>query len=102
MIDIDEQERAAVSLQDKKRQAAAHMIRPSFAHRRRGCKFCEEKELVIDYKDVALLKKYTSDMGKIIGRRKTGLCAKHQRAIARAVKRARFMALMPYRVQVEI
>lgn len=53
---------------------------------------------VIDYKDVAKLKKFVSERGKILPRRVTGACAKHQRAITLAVKRARHIALMPYTV----
>ena len=51
---------------------------------------------VIDYKDVETLKKYTTDRGKILPKRITGTCAIHQRAVTRAIKRARIVALMPY------
>ncbi|MBQ6133953.1 MAG: 30S ribosomal protein S18 [Lachnospiraceae bacterium] len=65
-------------------------------HRRRKvCIFCGN-EAVIDYKDTELLKKYVSERGKILPRRVTGNCAKHQREITTAIKRARHMALMPY------
>ncbi|HNT30521.1 MAG TPA: 30S ribosomal protein S18 [bacterium] len=77
------------------------MIRPTLGYKRRGCKFCKEREKTVDYKDVATLKRYTTDMGKIVGRRKSGLCAKHQRQVAQAIKRARYMALMPFTVKVE-
>jgi small subunit ribosomal protein S18 len=86
---------------DARKHAAMGMIRPTFSYKKRGCKFCEDKDVEIDYKDVSTLKKYTTDVGKIIGRRKSGLCAKHQRAIANAIKKARFMALMPFTVHVE-
>jgi small subunit ribosomal protein S18 len=59
------------------------------------CAFCVEK-LEIDYKDISRLRKYISDRGKIEPRRRTGVCAKHQRRLALAVKRARFLALLPY------
>ena len=65
-------------------------------HRRRKvCVFCG-KDNVINYKDTATLKKYISERGKILPRRITGNCAKHQRALTVAIKRARHVALMPY------
>ena len=65
-------------------------------HRRKKvCVFCG-KDNVIDYKDVNKLKRYISERGKILPRRITGNCAKHQRALTVAVKRARHMSLMPY------
>ena len=51
---------------------------------------------VVDYKDVALLKRYLSERGKILSRARTGVCTKHQRAITRGIKRARFVALLPF------
>ncbi|MBP5242635.1 MAG: 30S ribosomal protein S18 [Clostridia bacterium] len=67
------------------------------APRRKVCAFCQEKVEVIDYKDVARLKKYVAESGKILPRRMTGTCAKHQRALAYAIKRARVLALLPFR-----
>lgn len=67
------------------------------APRRKVCVFCQEKVEVIDYKDVARLKKYVSEGGKILPRRMTGTCAKHQRTLAYAIKRARVLALLPYK-----
>ncbi len=65
--------------------------------RRKVCQFCHDRVREIDYKDAArFLKRYISDRGKIEPRRKTGTCAKHQRALSRALKQARFMALLPY------
>ena len=64
--------------------------------RRRVCNFCVDKINHIDYKQVDVLKRNLTDRGQIRARRKSGLCAKHQRRLARAVKRARFMALLPY------
>ena len=65
-------------------------------HRRKKvCVFCG-KDNVIDYKDVNKLKRYISERGKILPRRITGNCAKHQRALTVAIKRARHVALMPY------
>ena len=63
--------------------------------RKKVCVFCG-KDNAIDYKDTAKLKRYVSERGKILPRRITGTCAKHQRAITVAVKRARHVAIMPY------
>ncbi|MFZ5801346.1 MAG: 30S ribosomal protein S18 [Candidatus Omnitrophota bacterium] len=64
--------------------------------RRKFCRFCREEkgDGVIDYKDLARLTKFLTDRGKIVSRRITGTCAKHQRQVARAIKRARFLALI--------
>ncbi len=64
--------------------------------RRKVCNFCVDKSTGIDYKDVAKLKKFLTEKGKILPRRMTGVCAKHQRELAVAIKRARQMALLPY------
>lgn len=64
--------------------------------RRKVCYFCAEKIDHIDYKDVNLLRRYVSDKGKIRPRRVTGNCAQHQKKLAKAVKNAREMALIPY------
>lgn len=64
--------------------------------RRKVCNFCMEKSEFIDYKDIAKIRKYTSESGKILPRRMTGICAHHQRELAVAIKRARQMALIPY------
>lgn len=61
------------------------------------CAFCAEKSETIDYKNVAKLRKYMTEKGKIIPRRTTGVCAAHQRELTNAIKRARVMALLPYR-----
>ncbi len=66
--------------------------------RRRGCKFCSDEAIKIDYKDASLLKYFITDRGKLVPRRLSGNCAKHQRAIATAVNRARMIALMPFSV----
>jgi small subunit ribosomal protein S18 len=59
------------------------------------CSFCVDKS-AIDYKNIAQLRKFVSERGKIEPRRRTGVCAKHQRRLALAIKRARFLALLPY------
>ena len=64
--------------------------------RRKVCQFCVEKVQHIDYKDVTRLRRFTSERGKILPRRMTGTCAKHQRQLSTAIKRARTIALMPY------
>lgn len=64
--------------------------------RRKVCNFCVEKTEYIDYKDVAKLRKYLTESGKILPRRMTGVCSAHQRELAVAIKRARQMALIPY------
>ena len=64
--------------------------------RRKVCAFCVDKAQSIDYKDVNKLKRYISERGKILPRRITGNCAKHQRALTVAIKRARHVAIMPY------
>jgi small subunit ribosomal protein S18 len=66
--------------------------------RKRVCRFCADKTLTIDYKDSQLLKYFITDRGKIIPRRISGNCAKHQRKVALAVRRSRMIALMPYTV----
>ena len=67
--------------------------------RKKVCNFCVDSIDEIDYKDVEKLKRYISDKGKILPRRATGACAKHQRDITLEVKRARHIALLPYTVQ---
>ena len=64
--------------------------------RPKTCQFCADKSLSIDYKKVDMLKRFVTDEGKIRPRRQTGNCARHQRALATAVKRARHIALLPY------
>ncbi|GAC1388511.1 MAG: 30S ribosomal protein S18 [Vulcanimicrobiaceae bacterium] len=64
--------------------------------KRKPCSFCAEKVLDINYKDVGRLKKYVSERGKILPRRISGNCAKHQRALTVAVKRARVIAFLPF------
>ena len=62
----------------------------------RVCQFCTDHNVVIDYKQVELLRRYVTEEGKIRPRRQTGTCARHQRALARAIKRARHLALLNY------
>ena len=64
--------------------------------RRKVCAFCVDKVETVDYKDVAKLRPYLSERGKIVPRRVTGTCARHQRQLTVAIKRARHLALLPY------
>ena len=70
--------------------------RPNKKGRRKVCAFCVDKVEYIDYKDVNRLNKFTPDRAKILPRRVTGTCAKHQRELTTAIKRARQVALLPY------
>lgn len=83
---------------NKEDRGDAPRRRPNIRRRKKVCIFCGEKAQKIDYKDVNTLKRYISERGKILPRRITGTCAKHQRAITTAIKRARHIALMPYSV----
>ncbi len=70
--------------------------RRKFFHRRKVCRFCADSSLEINYKDVNMLRYFISERAKIIPRRISGTCAKHQRELARAIKRSRSIALLPY------
>lgn len=65
-------------------------------HRRKVCRFCADSSLVIDYKDIKTLRYFTTERGKIIPRRISGNCARHQRELTTAIKRARNIALLPF------
>ncbi len=65
--------------------------------KKKVCAFCVDKTEVIDYKDANKLRKYITEKGKIIPRRQTGTCSTHQRELATAIKRARIMALLPFK-----
>ena len=67
--------------------------------RRKVCAFCVDKIEYIDYKDINRLRRFTNERGKILPRRMTGNCAKHQRQLSEAIKRARAIALLPYTVE---
>jgi len=73
--------------------------RRRFVRRPRLCQFCAEKMKSLDYKQSDVLKRSVTEQGKIRSRRETGTCAKHQRILAKAVKRARHMALLPFKVE---
>ncbi len=68
-------------------------------NKQRHCGFCIRGVRAVDYKDSNALRRYTSSYGKIVPRRRSGVCAKHQRMLSEAIKRARTMALLPYVVK---
>jgi small subunit ribosomal protein S18 len=70
--------------------------RPQRFIRRKVCRFCVDKVDKVDYKDINRLKKFVTDRGKIIPRRITGTCARHQRQVTEGIQRARYIALLPY------
>ncbi|MDI3299641.1 MAG: 30S ribosomal protein S18 [Bacillota bacterium] len=72
------------------------MARKDRRRRRKVCNFCVDKIATVDYKDVGRLRRYLSERGKILPRRITGNCARHQRQLTRSIKRARLMALLPF------
>lgn len=76
----------------EKQEHFNHYRRP----RKKVCAFCADKNSKIDYKDVNKLRRYLSERGKIVPRRVSGLCARHQRELTTAIKRARQLALLPY------
>lgn len=72
------------------------MARDRRRRRRKVCSFCVDKAKFVDYKEAPKLRRYLTERGKIIPRRISGNCAGHQRQLTRAIKRARFLALLPY------
>ncbi|MDZ7611460.1 MAG: 30S ribosomal protein S18 [Candidatus Moranbacteria bacterium] len=62
----------------------------------KSCYFCSNKINVVDYKDVILLRKHINTVGKLLPRKRTGVCSKHQRVVSKAVKRARIIGLLPF------
>ena len=66
---------------------------------KKKCRFCKQKIDSIDYKDINLLKRYTTPSAKILGSRASGNCARHQALLSRAIKRARYLALLPYTIK---
>jgi small subunit ribosomal protein S18 len=81
---------------DRERKPRAGAAKPLKKGKKKYCQFCADKTDYIDYKDIALLRKFVSDRGKIRARRVTGNCSQHQRRVATAVKNAREMALLTY------
>lgn len=93
------EEKVVAPVADANSAAPAPVARKPFKKtaRRKVCSFCVDKATSIDYKDVAKLKKFVTEKGKILPRRMTGVCAKHQRLLASAIKRARIAALLPFK-----
>ncbi|HMO58479.1 MAG TPA: 30S ribosomal protein S18 [Roseiflexaceae bacterium] len=81
---------------DQGRRPSSGGGRRKFISRRKVCAFCSEKVHLVDYKDVKRLQRFVSERGKILPRRRTGTCARHQRTLTTAIKRARHMALLPF------
>lgn len=88
----EEEEAAAPAAEHKEAKKYVKRI-----PRRKVCAFCQAKAETIDYKDINTLKKYITEGGKILPRRMTGTCAKHQRVLASAIKRARIVDLLPFK-----
>jgi small subunit ribosomal protein S18 len=80
----------------KKGKTTKRSSKKSMILKKRICRFCADKVSEIDYKDVSKLTKFVTERGKIVPSRVSGTCAKHQRKLARAIKRARFIAILPY------
>ena len=81
---------------EKTERESAKPYRPAIRRRKKVCQFCADHIDEIDYKDVARLRKYISERAKILPRRISGTCAKHQRQLTIAIKRSRHVALLPY------
>ncbi len=93
---MTQQHQPAPLPQSKEARPVRRWDRSKYVPKRKVCAFCKDKIDNIDYKNVAQLRPYMSDRAKIEPRRKTGACAKHQRLVAVAIKRARHIALLPY------
>ena len=83
-------------IRDAPSSAGPRKDRKGVDRRRRSCFFCKEKIPAVDYKNIAQLRRFISERGKIKGRGYTGACRKHQKQVAASIKRARVMALLPY------
>lgn len=98
----DRQESAGTPNRDQQRESRPQQRggrdprRSNPRFRRKVCRFCHEEDAVIDYKRSDILERFITDRGKILPRRVTGTCAKHQRALATSIKRARILALLPF------
>jgi small subunit ribosomal protein S18 len=68
----------------------------AYGDRRKGCKLCADKIAFVDYKDEKVLRRFVTDRGKIVPRRVSGNCSRHQLQLGRAIRRARFLAMLPY------
>ncbi len=95
----EELENISTEQQPTETAAAPVEKKKYFKHKnkKKVCLFCENKDKAVDYKDVATLKKFVTEKGKILPSRQTGTCPKHQRALTVAIKRARNIALLPFK-----
>ncbi|MBW1971978.1 MAG: 30S ribosomal protein S18 [Deltaproteobacteria bacterium] len=84
-----------------KREAPKATKRKKFYQRKKVCRFCVDKTLEIDYKNVKVLRHFITERGKIIPRRISGTCSRHQRILTKAIKQARAIALLPYTTAVK-
>lgn len=99
-INLQEAKPEAIAPEDDdKVLATAVQVQRIPKFKKKVCRFCEDSNLAIDYKNPDLLVRFITDRGKILPRRITGTCAKHQRHLARAIKRARIIALLPFVVK---
>lgn len=94
--DYEDEEFEELEEEEPRRPSGRGQQRRYATSRRKRCQFCVDKVSAIDYKDVGLLRQFVTEQGKIVARRKTGTCAKHQRWLAVAIKRARHLALLPF------
>lgn len=92
-----EVEASEVTAQDEDKQEAKRPVKR--VTKKKVCAFCMEKATSIDYKDVNKLRRFITEKGKILPARQTNVCAKHQRELAKAIKRARCAALLPFRAE---
>jgi small subunit ribosomal protein S18 len=83
-------------MENKSNEKNSRFSKTKFVFRKKICFFCSHKDLIIDYKDVNLMRRYVAESGKITPRRFTGTCAKHQRQLVTEIKKARIMALIPF------
>jgi len=83
-------------MNDQNESRSSGYSRRRYYNRPKVCLFCSDKTIKIDYKNVDLLRRFLTEDGKIRPRRQTGTCAKHQRSLAEAIKRARHIALVPF------
>lgn len=89
-------DRAGGKGKDRGKGVADRKKKPFYMLRKKVCRFCEDKKASVDYKDTAKLQKYLTERGKIIPSRISGNCARHQRELARAIKKGRAISLLPY------
>ncbi len=79
-----------------RRKTSSRTPRKRTFYVKKSCRFCRKDTPRADYKDVETLRQYVTDRGKMLSRRITGVCARHQRALSREIKKARFIALLPF------